>query len=61
MTYKYRISGDDVVFIGVEDDFKNPIIFWQIVEESCTFQKIYRVGKVKLQTKWPGRFEKTQI
>jgi hypothetical protein len=70
MTYEYRISGDDVVIIGVEDvpahgislqDFKHPIIFWQIVEESCTFQKIYRVGKVKLQTKWPGRFEKTQI
>ena len=26
------------------------MIFWKSVEESCTFQKIYGVGKVKLQT-----------
>jgi hypothetical protein len=32
--------------------------FWQNVEESCTFQKIYGVWKVNLQTKWPGRLEK---
>ena len=65
MTYKYRISGDDVVIIGVSEhgillqDFKHPLIFWQNIEESCTFQKIYGVGKVNLQTKCPG--EKTQI
>jgi hypothetical protein len=40
-------------------DFKHPMIFSQNVEESCTFQKIYSVGKVKLQTKWPGRLKKT--
>ena len=34
------------------------MIFWQNVEESCTFQKIYGVWKVKFQTKWPGRLEK---
>jgi hypothetical protein len=28
--------------------------------QSCTFQKIYCVGKVKPQTKWPGRFKKTK-
>ena len=70
MTYKYRISGDDVVIIGVSlsdvpehgislQDFKHPMIFWQNIEEPCTFQKIYGVGKVNLQTKYPG--EKTQI
>jgi hypothetical protein len=31
------------------------------VEESCTFQKIYGLGNVKLKIKWPGRLEKTQI
>jgi hypothetical protein len=36
-------------------DFKHPMTFSQNIEESCTFQKIYSVGKVKLQTKWPGR------
>ena len=30
--------------------FKHAMIFWQNVDESCTFQKIYGVGKVKLQT-----------
>ena len=65
MTYKYRISGDDVVIIGVSEhgillqDFKHPLIFWQNIEKPCTFQKIYGVGKVNLQTKCPG--EKTQI
>jgi hypothetical protein len=34
------------------------MIFSQKVEESCTFQKIYSVGKVKLQTKWQGRLSK---
>ena len=29
-------------------DFKHPMIFWQNVEESCTFQKINGVAKVKL-------------
>jgi hypothetical protein len=42
-------------------DFKHALIFWQNVEESCTFQKIYGLQKVKLKIKWPGRFEKTQI
>jgi hypothetical protein len=68
MTYKYRISGDDVVIIGVSDvpahaislqDFKHPMIFWENIEEPCNFQKIYGVGKVNLQTKCPG--EKIQI
>jgi hypothetical protein len=65
MTYKYRISGDDVVIIGVSEhgislqDFKHPLIFWQNIEEPCKLQKIYGVGKVNLQTKCPG--EKTQI
>jgi hypothetical protein len=27
-------------------DFKHAMIFWQNVEESCTFQTIYGVGKV---------------
>ena len=36
-------------------DFKHAMIFRENVEESCTFQKIYSVGKVKLQTKWQGR------
>jgi hypothetical protein len=27
-------------------------------EESCTFQKIYGLGKIKLKIKWPGRLEK---
>jgi hypothetical protein len=31
------------------------------VEESCMFQKIYGLGKVKLKIKWPGRLKKTQI
>jgi hypothetical protein len=31
------------------------------IEESCMFQKIYGLGKVKLEKKWPGRLEKTQI
>ena len=56
MTYKYRISGDDVVNIGVSDvpehdislqDFKHLMIFWENIEEPCNFQKIYVVGKVK--------------
>ena len=68
MTYTYWNSGNDVAIFRVEDvpehgillqDFKHPMIFWQNVEESCTFQKIYGAGKVKLQTKWPGRLEKT--
>ena len=42
-------------------DFKHAVIFWQNVEESCTFQKIYGLGKVKLKIKWTGRLEKTQI
>jgi hypothetical protein len=33
----------------------------QNVKESCWFQKIYGLGKVKLNIKWPGRLEKTQI
>jgi hypothetical protein len=70
MTYKYWIFGNDIAIFRVGDvpeygislqDFKHPMIFWQNVEESCTFQNIYDVGKVKLQTKWSGRFEKTQI
>jgi hypothetical protein len=31
------------------------------VEESCTFQKIYGLGKIKLKMKWPGGLEKAQI
>jgi hypothetical protein len=38
--------------------FKHPLIFSQKVEESCTFQKIYGLGKVKLKIKWPGRLKK---
>ena len=37
-------------------DFKHPLIFSQNVEESCTFQKIYGLGKDKLKIKWPGSF-----
>ena len=40
------------------EDFKHPMIFWQNVAESCTFQKRYGVEKVKLHTKWSGRLEK---
>ena len=42
-------------------DLKHAVICWQNVEESCTFQKIYGLGKVKLKIKWPVRLEKTQI
>jgi hypothetical protein len=61
------ISGNDIAIFRVGNapehgiplqDFKHPMIFWQNVEESCTFQKIYGVGKVKLQIKWPGRLAK---
>ena len=54
MTYKYRISVDDVVIIGESDvpehgislqDFKHPMIFWQNIEEPYMFKKIYTVGK----------------
>jgi hypothetical protein len=41
--------------------FKHPMIFWQNIEESCTFQKIFGVGKVNLQRKWSDRLEKTQM
>jgi hypothetical protein len=59
MTYKYWISGNDAMFrVGdVQEhgislqDFKHPMIFWQNVEESCTLQKIYDVGKFKRRTK----------
>ena len=70
MTYKYWISGDDVAIFRIGDvmehgislqDFKHPIIFWQNVEESCTCQEMYGVGKVKLLSKWSSRLEKTQI
>jgi len=70
MTYKYWISGYDVAIFRVGDitehgislqDFKHPMIFLQNAEESCTFQKIYGVGKVKLQTKWSDRPEKAQL
>jgi hypothetical protein len=42
-------------------DIKHPLIFSQNVEESCMFQKIYGLRKVKLKIKLPGRLEKTQI
>jgi hypothetical protein len=42
-------------------DFKYPLIFSQNVEESCTLQKIYGLGKIKLKIKWPGRLEKTPV
>ena len=67
MTYKFWIPGNDVAIFrvwGVPEqgislrDFKHHIIFWQNVEELCTFQKIYDVGKIKPQTKMPGRLKK---
>jgi len=33
------------------------LIYWQNAEDFTIFQQIYGVGKVKLQTKWPGRLE----
>ena len=54
MTYKYLILGNDVTIFRVGDvpehgisiqDFKHPMIFWQYIEESCTYQKIYMVLK----------------
>ena len=42
-------------------DFKHGLIFWQNVEESWTFQKMYGLRKVKLKIKWPGRLEKAPI
>ena len=42
-------------------DFKHPMIFLQNSDESCTFQKIYGVGKVKLRTKWSDRPERAQF
>jgi len=67
MTCKYWNSGNDVAIFRVGNvqeygislqDFKHPMIFRQNVEESCMFQKIHGVGKIKLQTKWSGRLEK---
>jgi hypothetical protein len=58
----HRISWDIVAIIRVGDvlkhgislqDFKHPMLFWQNIEEWCTFEKIYGVGKIKLNTKWP--------
>jgi hypothetical protein len=40
---------------------KYPMIFWQNVEESCTFQKIHGAGKVEIQTKWSGRLVKNKV
>ena len=66
MTYKYWNSGNSVAIFRVRDgtehgislqDFKHPMIFWQYVEESCTFQIVYGVRKAKFQTKWPVRLE----
>ena len=54
MTYEYWNSGNDVSNCSVGDvhehgislqDFKHPMIFWRSIEESCTFQKIYAIGK----------------
>ena len=42
-------------------DFKHPMIFSQNVEESCMFQKLYGLVKVKPQTKWSGRLKKTNL
>ena len=53
--------GDDQAIFRVDVFCKHALIFWQNVKESCTFQKIYGLGKVKLKIKWPGRLEKTQI
>jgi hypothetical protein len=70
MTYKYWNFGNDVAIFRIGEvlehgislqDFKHPMLFWQNVEKSCTFQKIYGVGKVKGKTKWPGWLQKTQI
>lgn len=36
------------------------MVLWQNVEKSCTFLKIHGIGKVKLQTKWPGRLIKNK-
>jgi hypothetical protein len=59
MTYKYWISGDDVAIFRVGDvpevwPFHSKVLniqwYFDNVEESCMFQKI-----------WSGRLEKTQI
>ena len=54
-----EFPGDDraIFRVGVF----HSLIFSQNVQESCTFQKIYGLGKVKLKIKLPGRLEKTQI
>ena len=50
----------DITEHGISlQDFKDPMIFWENVEESCSFQKIYVVGKVKLHKNWPDMLEKT--
>jgi hypothetical protein len=60
MIYEYWISGNNIAIFRLGDvpehgislqDFKYPMIFWQNVQDSCTFQEIYSVGKVKLQKK----------
>ena len=62
-----EFTGMSLHFLRVGDvpahgiSLQHPMIYWQNVEESCTFQKIYGVGKVKLQRKWSDRLEKTQI
>ena len=55
MTYKYRKSGNNVAIFRVVGIPEHGIstatmIFWQNIEESCKFQKMYGVGKVKLHT-----------
>ena len=69
VVFEYLYGGFDAWPINTEflgdgislQDFKHALIFWQNVEESCTFQKIYGLGKVELKIIWPGRLEKTQI
>ena len=64
MTYEYWISGNDGAIFRVEvvaehdislQDFKHPMILWQNVEESCTFQKIY--GMERLNFKGNGQVD----
>jgi hypothetical protein len=33
----------------------------ELIEESCSFQKIYGLGKVKPQIKYIDKFAKTQV
>jgi hypothetical protein len=53
MIYKYWISGNNIAIFRLGDVPEHGISLqdFKYVQDSCTFQEIYSVGKVKLQKK----------